>query len=74
MQTQFATLDDQTELFLLINKAEIYVNSLPASRELSIVKTKLQEARLWATQLPLEPGVNFSQPENDSETKTSSKT
>lgn len=55
MQPQFVTLGDQTELFLLINKVEVYVNSLPTSRELSIVKTKLQEARLWSTQLPLGP-------------------
>lgn len=50
-----------------IEDAENYAKTLPASRELSMVKTKLEEAKLWLT-LILDP----AHPETHSPTPNTS--
>lgn len=44
-----------------IEDAEHYAKTLPPSRELSMVKTKLEEARLWLTLL-VDPAKPVSTP------------
>lgn len=51
-----------------IEDAENYAKTLPPSRELSMVKTKLEEARLWLTNLedPAKPS-STNMPDNSVE-------
>lgn len=55
-----------------IEDAENYAKTLPPSRELSMVKTKLEEARLWLTNLedpakPNEASATPKMPDNSVE-------
>ena len=55
-----------------IEDAENYAKTLPASRELSMVRTKLEEARLWLTNLsdPAKPETPASPNLSDTSVET----